>query len=295
MSCEFAEIDIMQKDIPAQNLPNKPARNLPSQKKASARSTGTGRNGDNVKSLLKILPILECFSTVDRKLAVTEIVKRTGVPRATAHRIISTLREIGFLDQDKERDHYRLGLKFFELGCMVLANMDLHREAKPFVDALARLSGETVNLTVFNGTHSVIINRSEPDRERVNPITTLEAVPAHCSASGKAALAFQEASIIERVISLGLPRFTSTTITDRAALLKELAKIRGTGYAIDNEEHQPGVRCVGAPIRGASGRVFAGLSVTGAARRITPPRFDDLAALVKHHARAISAQLGYRV
>jgi len=286
----------MRKSVPAQDLRNKPARNLPSQNKASLPSARTSRNGDNVKSLLKILPILECFSTVDRKLAVTEIVKRTGFPRATAHRIVSTLREIGFLDQDKERDHYRLGLKLFEFGSMVLANMDLHREAKPFVDALARLSGEAVNLTVFNGTHSVIINRSEPDyRERVNPITTLEAVPAHCSASGKAALAFQEASIIERVISLGLPRFTSTTITDRAALLKELAKIRGTGYAIDNEEHQPGVRCVGAPIRGASGRVFAGLSVTGAARRITPPRFDDLAALVKHHARAISAQLGYRV
>ena len=201
---------------------------------------------------------------------------------------------MGFLDQDKERDHYRLGLKLFQFGSMVLANMDLHREAKPFVDALARLSGEPVNLTVFNGTHSVIINRSEPDRERVNPTTTLEAVPAHCSASGKAALGFQPAPVIERVISLGLPRFTSTTITERGALLKELAKIRDTGYAIDNEEHEPGVRCIGAPIRDTAGRVFAGLSVTGAARRITPPRFGELAALVKHHASSISAQLGYR-
>jgi DNA-binding IclR family transcriptional regulator len=144
------------------------------------------------------------------------------------------------------------------------------------------------------GSDSLLQPLQVPDRERVNPTTTLEAVPAHCSASGKAALAFQEASVIERVISLGLPRFTSTTITERAALLKELAKIRETGYAIDNEEHQPGLRCIGAPIRDTGGRVFAGLSVTGAARRITPSRFGDLAELVKHHANSISAQLGYR-
>jgi IclR family transcriptional regulator, KDG regulon repressor len=125
-------------------------------------------------------------------------------------------------------------------------------------------------------------------------MTTLEAVPAHCSASGKAALAFQEASAIERVISPGPPRFTSTTITERSALLKELAKIRETGYAVDDEEHEPGVRCIGAPIRDTGGRAFAGLSLTGAARRIAPPRFGELAAHVKHHARSISAQLAYR-
>src|ERR1700747_919490 len=85
-----------------------------------------------------------------------------------------------------------------------------------------------------------------------------------------------EASVIERVISLALLRFTSTTITERVALLKELAKIRDIGYAIDNEEHQPGLRCIGAPIRNASGKVFAGFSVSGPVRRITPARFDDL-------------------
>jgi DNA-binding IclR family transcriptional regulator len=283
----------MRNDTAVKKLPNR-SEKIPVQSKNAPDSHRRNHSDDNIKSMVKIVPILECFSTVDRRLPVAEVVRRTGLPRATAHRIISTLREIGFLDQDKERDHYRLGLKLFELGSIVLASMDLHREAQPFVDALARLSGEAVNLTVFNGTHSVIIRRSEPDRDRLNQITTLETVPAYCSSSGKATLAFQPAAAIEKVISLGLLRFTAATITERAMLLEQLEKIRELGYAIDNEEHQSGVRCIGAPIRDTNGRVFAAISVTGAARRITPARLGELAPLVMHHANAISAQLGYR-
>jgi DNA-binding IclR family transcriptional regulator len=254
----------------------------------------TARGTDKLKSMAKMLRVLECFSTVDRHLSVSDIVRNTDLPRATAHRIVVTLRELGFLDQDKERDHYRLGLKLFQFGSTVLANMDLHREATPFADSLKSLTGETVNVTVFNGTQSVVISRLEGAENRLNPATVLTSSPAHCSASGKVALAFQSDTVITRVISLGLPRFTANTLTDPSALHEELAAIRERGYAIDDEEHQPGCRCVAAPVREASGRTFAAISVTGPAARITLDKIPELAQIVMHQARLISIQLGYR-
>jgi DNA-binding IclR family transcriptional regulator len=251
-------------------------------------------SAESLKSLVKMMAILDCFSTVERKLSVAEIASRTGMPRGTVHRIMRTMRELGMVDQERDRDQYRLGMKLFELGTTVLANMELHREAKAGVEALTRASGETVHLSVFDGKSSTVINRTDPDGTRVNTLFVLESSPAHATASGKAALAYQPAGAIERFIARGLPRIAPNTITDGDVLRAELATIRERGYAVDNEELAPSTRCVGAPIRNASGGVFAAISVSGQARRFTPERIAAYADLVRHHARAISLQIGYR-
>lgn len=241
-----------------------------------------------------MLAILECFSTVERKLSVAEIAVRTGMPRGTAHRIIRTMRHLGLLEQDRQRDQYRLGMKLFELGTTVLANMDLHREAQDRVEALSQASGATVHLSVFDGVNSTVINRSDPDGERVNTIFVLESSPAHASACGKAVLAFQPKEAIERLIERGLARLTPTTIVDPDGLRSELEQIRRQGYAFNNGELKPNVRCVGAPIRNISGQVFAAISVSGPAQRFTDARMAGYADLVVSYADAISAQLGHR-
>jgi DNA-binding IclR family transcriptional regulator len=248
---------------------------------------------DNLKSVVKMMSILDCFSTLDRKLSVAEIAKRTNMPRGTAHRIIRTMRDLGLMEQERQRDQYRLGMKLFELGTTVLANMDLHREAQSSVESLSRVSGETVHLSVFDGINSTVINRTDPDGKRVNTVFVLESSPAHATSSGKAALAFQAQPAIDKFLSLGLRRISPNTITDPKVLLAELETVRANGYAIDNEELTPGTKCVGAPIRNASGRVFAAISVSGPARRFTPERVGTFSDFVKHYAEAISAQLGY--
>lgn len=249
---------------------------------------------DNLKSIVKMMAIIDCFSTLERKLSVAEIARKTKMPRGTAHRIIRTMRDVGLIDQERQRDHYRLGMKLFEIGTTVLANMDLHREAKSSVELLTRVSGETVHLSVFDGVNSTVINRTDPEGNRVNTLFVLESSPAHATASGKAALAFQSEAAIDRFISLGLRRISPNTITDAAILRRELASVRERGYAIDNEELTPATKCVGAPIRNASGRVFASISVSGPARRFTPERISAFADLVTHYSGAISTQLGYR-
>ncbi|WP_330555559.1 IclR family transcriptional regulator [Burkholderia multivorans] len=247
-----------------------------------------------LKTVIKAVAVMDCFSTLDRKLSIAEIAKRLKMPRGTAHRLVTTLREVGFVEQERERDEYRLGLKLFELGNIVLANMDLHREAKSFVEALTDVTGEAVHLCVFDGIQTTLIHRTEPTNERTNTVVVMEASPAHCTATGKAALAFQTDEVVERVIRLGLRPYTHNTITDPAALRKELALIRERGYSIDDEELSPGTRCVGAPIRNLSGRVFASISVSGPTRRVTKEKVPSLGETVMHYAAGISARLGYR-
>src|SRR5258708_38600762 len=149
-----------------------------------------GRRSDEaLKSLPKVVSILDAFSTSRRSMSLAEIADATGLPRSTAHRLAASMRELGLLDQDWHRDRYRLGIKLFGFGTTALANMDLHREAHPFVDALSRISGQPVNLAMFDGRQAVVTHRvSAPSG---TPLTLIEAAPVHCTGTGKAILAFQ--------------------------------------------------------------------------------------------------------
>ncbi len=244
---------------------------------------------DALKSLRKVVSILEAFSTSRRSMSLAEISAAAGFPRSTTHRLAASMRDVGLLDQDGQRDRYRLGLKLFELGNTVLANMDLHREARPFVDALSRVSGHLVHLSVFDGRQAIVIHRVSADSG--TPLTFIEAAPVHCTSTGKAILAFQPTAKIDAIIAVGLKRFTDATIADGRKLKSELKLIRARGYSFDEGEHQPGIRCVGAPIRDRSGRVIAGLSVSGPAHRLPKDQMVELAKIVVHHAKLIETKL----
>jgi DNA-binding IclR family transcriptional regulator len=247
----------------------------------------------SVKSLLKMLDVLECFSALDRELSVAEIARRTRMPRTTVHRIVDSLRQVGFVEQEASRGRYRLGIKLFQLGNTALMNLPLYREAPPFVDTLSKLSGEEVHLCVFDGTQMVFVERASPDSGRPhNTVTTMEATPCHSTGVGKAALAFQDEAAIERVVRQGLQRYTANTITSPEQLRQELRAVRERGYAIDKGEHEPNPRCVAAPVRNSAGKVFASISVTGPAQRMPDARLAKLAPLVMSHAEMISVRLG---
>lgn len=248
---------------------------------------------NRIQSIGKMVGILGCFSTVDRHLTLGQIAGAAGLPRPTAHRMLSALREVGFIDQDRVSGNYSLGIRLFELGSLALANLDLLREAKPFMDRLSRLADESVHLGVFNGFEVIVVERGEPGDKTTSAMQPSESSPAYCTGVGKALLAFQKPSVIDRVIDRGLKPFTTSTIIDPARLRAELAIVRDRGYAIDDCEHQIWVRCVSAPIRNSSGHVFASLSVTGTAERMTHERLGQMAPLVIQTADSISRQLGY--
>lgn len=257
--------------------------------------TAAEESRQNVKSLFKMLDVLECFSSVDPELSVVDIARRTGLPRTTVHRIVDSLRGVGFVEQESSRGRYRLGLKLFELGNTALGNLPLYREAAPFVDTLAKLSGEGVHLCVFDGSQMVFVKKGDaPAGKPQNTLVLMEGSPCHATGVGKATLAFQPDAVVERVIRTGLRRFTAQTIVDPAQLRAELAEIRARGYAVDDGEHDSSVRCVAAPVRNGAGRVIAGISVSGLARRIPDSRIPELAAMVMSHAELLSHRLNSR-
>src|SRR5262249_23894737 len=135
---------------------------------------------DGVKSLVKVVRILDCFSTTNRSLSLGEICAATGYPRSTPHRLVSSMRDVGLLDQERQRDRYRLGLKLFKLGNIVLANMELHREARRHIEALSRITNQSVHLALFDGREAIVVHRVETSSESGGtPLTLIEAAPGH--------------------------------------------------------------------------------------------------------------------
>lgn len=253
---------------------------------ATARAEASGQ----MLSYYKMMAVLECFSRSDKALTVLQIAKRTELPRTTVHRLVSSLKTLGLLEQDRDRERYRLGLKLFELGNTVLANMDVQREAAESINTLSNKTGLSVHLGVFDGHGIIMVSRM--DSRGLNNVITLETAAAHCSATGKAVLAHQSDAVIKRLINEGLPAFTTHTITDAETLRGELHKTLERGYSIDDREYEDWRRCVGAPIWNASGRIFAAISVTGDKDRFDQTTIPEFAALVKQQARLISQRLG---
>lgn len=247
-----------------------------------------------MKSLRKTSAVLDCFTRETSRLTLAEIAERTGLPKTTVHRQLAALREIGFLVQDGRRDTYRLGFRLLALGGVVLADVDLMRHAGEPAGILAGQSGEAVHICVFDGRNVVSIERREMEGAR-NEIVRIEREPPHCTSTGKAILSTLDGTARDRLIADltgggDLPRFGPNTITDRSRLARELDACRARGYAVDDEERNPGVRCVGAPIR-RHGTVVGAISVTGPAARFPGARLPVLAEMVMATAARIGLNL----
>jgi IclR family KDG regulon transcriptional repressor len=247
-----------------------------------------------VKSVYRAVKILDFLSSQSEK-SVTEISKSLNFPKSSVHEIISTLLEEGILGKDSDRNRYSLGLKLFELGKQAQANLEISKVAIPSLRGLHEQLDETVHLTLLDGKEVLYIECFESTKRlRTYSVIGVRA-PLHCTAVGKAILAYLDEGEVEEVIqSMGLPRFTDNTITDREALKREIRKIKGCGFATDNMEHEEGVCCVGAPIRNHTGKVVASISVSGPSQRMTSSRLEEFAPLVMDRAAEISRRLGYK-
>ncbi|MFV0333866.1 MAG: IclR family transcriptional regulator [Tropicimonas sp.] len=246
------------------------------------------------KLFVKMMAVLNCFTRTQGHLTISEIMERTGLPRTTVHRIVASLRDVALLDQDGRRQSYRLGLQMFYFGSVVIANLDLNTHAHPHILELHQLTGEIVHLHIFDGSHMVCIEREEMDEQRLTTLTTIEAAPTYCTGVGKAFLAFQGGELTERIArEESFTARTAKTICTLPELEAELARIREQGYAIDDEENEIGIRCIGAPIRDSRGRVFAAISVSSTTERMPMSRVAGLAPVVVRTAGKISTSLGW--
>jgi IclR family transcriptional regulator, KDG regulon repressor len=246
-----------------------------------------------IQAIERAVSILNAFSPEDPELGVTELAERLGLHKSTVHRFMVNLDAAGLVERNPRTGRYRLGLRIFELGGLVMQQMNLWDEALPFLEGLVHDTGETGHLAVLDGGEAIYIERVEARRALRVPSAIGRGYPAHATNLGKVLLADQPRERVEEIVAeRGLAAYTPHTITDLEGLEVELERIRVLGYAIDNEEYDEGLRCIGAPVRDHSGHVVAALGIGGPVTRITPDRVDELAELVMTAARGLSRRLG---
>lgn len=259
--------------------------------------TGVGAPGVSpryrIQAIERAVSILNAFSVDDPELGVTELAERVGLHKSTVHRFMVNLDAAGLVERNPRSGRYRLGLHIFELGGLVMQQMNLWDEALPFLEGLVRDTGETGHLAVLDGGEAIYIERVEARRALRVPSAIGRGYPAHATNLGKVLLAdLPRERVVEIVAERGLAAYTPKTITDLGSLEIELASIRERGYAIDDEEYDEGLRCIGAGVRDHSGHVVSALGIGGPVTRITPARVEELARLVMAAASGLSRRLG---
>jgi DNA-binding IclR family transcriptional regulator len=244
----------------------------------------------DVMAVRKALAILCAFTPETPTLSVTEISRQLNLPKSTAHNLLRTLKNFGFVTQEPQKKCYRLGHKVFELSELFSHNTQLVSYAMPHLRRLADQTKETVKLGILSGTAVLVIAAIESSFMLHTRGDEGRRALLNCTGLGKACLAtLPDAEIREIAAHGGLEPITSRTITTLDRLEQEVAKIRACGYAVDWEENEQGVCCVAACIRDPSGRAKAAISISGPASRITRQRISKLAVLVMDAAGAISA------
>jgi IclR family acetate operon transcriptional repressor len=258
---------------------------------AAPKRTESGRY--RIQAIERAVAILNAFSAEEPELGVTDLADRLDLHKSTVHRFLVNLEAAGLVERDRRTSRYRLGLRIFELGGLVLQQMNLWDEALPFLEGLVSDTGETGHLAVLDGGEAVYIERVEARRALRIPSAIGRGYPAHATSLGKVLLAnLDRESAMALVEERGLHRCTPRTITDPDALWRELDKVRVEGYAVDDEEYEEGLRCIGAPIVGHTGQIVAALGIGGPVTRVTPERVDELAALVMAAATSLSRRMG---
>lgn len=251
----------------------------------------TGERYYFVASLAKGLRILELLAA-HKALSATRVADHLDTSRAAAHRFLSTLRDLGFVEKT-ETGRFRLTFKIVELGMQKLDGFEIRHVAHPYMQQLAMAFGETVNLGHWDEgaiVHLDKINSTEILRLDVG----MGAVaPAYCTALGKAMLAYLPDSMVDAYLTAAEMTATSPkTITSGAALMDEIAAIRERGYAVDDEELTLGLRCVAAPIFDHTATALYALSVSGPSLRMTDEKIRAIGDKLLPVCQQISRQIG---
>jgi len=244
----------------------------------------------SIQVIERLARLLDAIAQHDNDTSLKILSAETGLHPSTAFRILASLSEQGFVERT-DKGNYQLGAKLMQLGSRVSTSVDIRKIALPIMEKLRDALGETVNLTVREADEVVYIERSVAKRMMKVEQVIGSRAPLHVTAVGKLMLGEQgEAACRSYAKRSKLPAYTPNTFTKITSLLKECNSVSKLGYALDNEEAELGVGCIGTLIRDASGKVVAGLSVSAPIER----RRDEWIKKIMQAGEQLSSQLGYR-
>ena len=243
----------------------------------------------------RALAALEVLAHRGPDLSLTQLSQALELHKSTAHRLIRVLERHRLVEKNGNDGKYRLGLKLFELGTRAVAQLDLRERARPFLEKVMLSTGETVHLCVYDAGEVVYVDKMEPARSVRMASTVGRRNPAYCTAVGKALMAHLPEDQVEAAAQRhGMRRLTRNTICTLAELSAELAKVRAQGYAVDNEENEEGLSCVGVAVWGFSPSPLAAISVSGPTFRLASDKIPAVAQAVMAGAAALSRELGHQ-
>jgi DNA-binding IclR family transcriptional regulator len=244
-----------------------------------------------VRAVERAVRILSSFDGEHAEQGVSEIAQATGLHKATAHRIIMTLLNCGFLERTADGEKLCLGLRVVELGLGALRDLDFRRAAFPYMQQLVERFQETCDLGIFDRGRVLYVEVVHSEHSLTIAARVGRHLPAHCTSGGKVFLAFLPPEVVEPVLNAPLAAYTENTITSPARLQEELEVVRQRGYALDDEEFEVGIRAVAVPIRDIEGNVIAHISMPGPTNRLTPERIPEIAEALMETANAVSAHV----
>ncbi|AJZ60782.1 pectin degradation repressor protein kdgR [Paraburkholderia fungorum] len=250
--------------------------------------------GESASSIGRVFAILGAIGD-SGQIGISELSQRLDLSKTTVHRVIQTLKALGYVTQEVETERYRLTIRLFELGAKALESVDLVREADIEMRHIGQVTREAVHLGAFDEDAIIYIHKIDADYGLRMQSRIGRRNPLHSTAIGKVLLAWMPPAEAREVLShVEFRKSTQKTLACADAVLSILPRVREQGYGEDNEEQEEGLQCLAVPVFDRFGRVIAGLSISFPTMRCGADTKSHYVALLKQSGLAISARLGYR-
>ena len=249
---------------------------------------------NRIKSTEKTFKVLEEIADQEGRASLGQITQEIKIPKSTVHRILNTLLDMGYIQQDSGSGDYELGLKFLHLSSVILQSLDLRETARPILKQLSRKTNMTANLVVMEEGEALYVETEESSSMlRIFSLIGKRA-PLHATGVGKVLLADLEWEDVQNIISeKGLQELTPHTITEPDSLKRELEDIREKGYALDREECELGAMCIAAPVKNHLKKTVSAISISAPKNKFNnQKKLNKYVSKVKKHAEELSELLG---
>lgn len=250
------------------------------------------RKTTNVPAVERACQVLELIAQSSKGFSLSELSRRLNLPKSSVHLIVTTLERLGYLQKHPQTGHYLFGLKLFSLSRAALQGMELRVVARPWLETLVKRTGLTVHLGILERNEAVVIEKIEAPGLIKVASWVGRRMDVNCTGIGKALIAFLPDAEFDRLFKPGsLPRHNENTIVSIAGIKREIAQIRQQGFALDDEEDELGVRCIGTPLLDSQGRAVAAISIVGALSQIPLEQVEPLGQTLRQTADEIAALL----
>ena len=245
-----------------------------------------------VRAVERALDILLCFNHDELALSLTQIADRVGMNKSTVHRLLGTLESKHFIHRSKTTGLYHLSFRFVEMASLVFEDVDLRRWAQPYLQGLAAECGETVDLAVLDGAYVIYLQVVESPQRVKLAVAVGQRLPAFCTASGKAFLAYLPDEQVTKILSGGLTQYTENTPVSLADIYEGLRLTRERGFAISEQEYEKDINAVAAPILDADGSPVAVIAIAGPSYRLPRERMVMLGHSIRATTDVIAREMG---